>query len=297
MLAIEFWSHSHFVPLVTVNAAPPTRRCVDSNGDVHFNSGDRERPFVLLTGYFDESGTHAGSSLALMAGFMGDARQWRKFEKRTSKLFKRFRVDIFHSIDVKRGDKDFEGWSVNRKIEFFDEFQHIVNETLERGFASIIKTEDYDYYSNLKWPRGTRKDSLYGLLFRASLSSIVDGALTVERWMHGTGPTLHIVLESGHRNAPDAVRLYDFFQKKFSVQSKALAGLTFKSKEGCLPLAAADLFAYSAYREEVGGKPIGVPMKPTKADRSYRGNAFRIVIERETLDALHRQTIMMSREE
>jgi hypothetical protein len=42
---------------------------------------------MTLTGYFDESGTHAGSELMLMAGFVGDARQWRKFEKRAGKLF------------------------------------------------------------------------------------------------------------------------------------------------------------------------------------------------------------------
>ena len=86
---------------------------------------------MVLTAYFDESGTHAGSPLSAMSGFVGDARQWRKFEKRVGKLFKRKRVDVFHTIDVRRGDKDFEGWSVNEKIEFLDEFQHIINETLE----------------------------------------------------------------------------------------------------------------------------------------------------------------------
>jgi hypothetical protein len=62
-----------------------------------------------FTAYFDESGTHAGSPVSVMAGFVGDARQWRKFEKRAAKLFRRFRVDVFHTIDVRRTDKDFAG--------------------------------------------------------------------------------------------------------------------------------------------------------------------------------------------
>jgi hypothetical protein len=66
---------------------------------------------MIFTAYLDESGTHAGAELSAMAGFVGDARQWRKFEKRAGKLFKRFRVDVFHTIDVRRTDKDFEGWS------------------------------------------------------------------------------------------------------------------------------------------------------------------------------------------
>lgn len=112
---------------------------------------------VILTAYFDESGTHGGSALSVMAGFIGDARQWRKFKKRTSKLFMRFGVDIFHTIDLKRTDKDFEGWKVDRKIKFLDEFQHVINETLERGFASILRQADYDYYRNLYWPPKARK--------------------------------------------------------------------------------------------------------------------------------------------
>jgi hypothetical protein len=251
---------------------------------------------MVLTAYFDESGTHAGSKLSLMAGFVGDARQWRKFEKRATKLFQRFRVDVFHSIDVKRTDKDFAGWTVNRKIEFLDEFQHIVNETLERGFASILRSTDYDYYANLPWPKGTRKDSVYGLLFRASLSSATEAAIAVPRWAFNDEPRLHVVLESGHRNAPDAVRLYEFFGEKFGQQAKPLAGLTFATKQDCLPLAAADLFAYSAYRQEAGGKPIGIPIKPTKSDQSYKGNAYRVVLERETLDALHQQAIIIANE-
>ena len=58
-------------------------------------------------------------------------------------------------------------------------------------------------------------------------------------------PHLHVVLEDGHANARDAVRVYNWAQARFA-QSRALAGLTFAKKNDTLPLAAADLFAYSA---------------------------------------------------
>jgi hypothetical protein len=66
----------------------------------------------------------------------------------------------------------------------------IINETLERGFASILRNDDYEYYASLPWPKGARRDSKYGLLFRASLSSITDAALTVERWAFIDEPKL-----------------------------------------------------------------------------------------------------------
>ena len=137
---------------------------------------------MVFTAYFDESGTHAGAEVSGIAGFVGNARQWRKFEKRATKLFARFRVDVFHTIDVRHSDKDFEGWKVDRKIEFLDEFQHIINDTLESGVASFIRNEDYKYYSNLNWPKKTRRDSKYGILFRACLSQTIDTNRAYPDW-------------------------------------------------------------------------------------------------------------------
>lgn len=250
-----------------------------------------ERRFMILTGYFDESGTHGSSPVVVMAGFIGDARQWRKFEKRCARLFKRFRVDIFHTIDIKRSDDDFAGWSVDRKIEFVDEFQHIVNDTLESGFAAILTREDYRYYENLPWPKGTRRDSLYGILFRACVSGAVDGALKIGHAFNGTEPRLNIVLESGHKNAGDTIRIYDFIRGVVGRPSRALNGLTFASKADCLPLAAADLFAYNAWSLEVGSKATWKLTRPPKSDASYRGNAYRIPINRDTLLSLYQQAI------
>lgn len=249
---------------------------------------------MVITGYFDESGTHGPAEVSVMAGFVGNERQWRKFEKRSSKLFGRFKVDIFHTIDIKRTDKDFIGWSVDKKIEFIDEFHHIINETLEFGFSSILKSEDYRYYQSLDWPKKARKDSKYTILFRAVMSAMIDGVTASPEWVGIYEPKLHVILEGGHPNADDAVRLYKFMKQRLGENSKALSNLAFAAKQKCLPLAAADLFAYSAYGKEVGAKPIGQSRKPTKASNSYRGNMYRIDLNRDTLDLLHEQALTLA---
>ena len=242
---------------------------------------------MILTGYFDESGTHAGAEISGMAGFVATERQWRKFEKRATKLFERFHVDVFHTIDVRRTDKDFEGWTVDRKIEFLDEFQHIINETSEFGTAAFIRADDYKYYKSLVWPRKARPDSKYTILFRACLGDAIHNISTMSL---GLEPHLHFVLEDGHENANDALRAYNYV-KGLIGGSRALAGLTFDNKKTCLPLAAADLVAYTAWGKEVGQKPIGIATKPTKSEASYRGNMSRIMIDRVILDGLHAQAI------
>lgn len=245
-----------------------------------------------LTGYFDESGTHGGAAVSGMAGFVGDKRQWAKFEKRTGKLFARYRVKVFHAVDVRRTKNDFAGWSVDRKIEFLDDFQHIINETLENGVAAFIAEADYDYYCGLNWPKGTRRDSKYGILFRACLSQTIDAVAGVPSMIE---QRLRVVLEDGHRNREDAVRIYGWAEGRIG-QHRALSGLTFGGKVGCLPLAAADLFAYSSWGAEVGQKPIGTPKMPGNADTSYRNNLFRVLLTRDSLDSLHKQAIVFAQE-
>jgi hypothetical protein len=190
-----------------------------------------ERVFMILTGYFDESGVHKSSPITMMAGFVADARQWRSYEKRVTKLFRRFKVDIFHAIDVRRGDDCFAGWTVNKKMSFLDEFHHIINETTEIGFNSVITDEDYRWYLALKRPANVRAHSKYAILVRASLSSAVDSAIRVERWATGSEPSLNVVLELGHKNSGEALDFYEQVRTMYPGR-KALGGSHISIKEG-----------------------------------------------------------------
>jgi hypothetical protein len=102
---------------------------------------------------------------------------------------------------------------VDRKIQFLGEFHHIINETIELGYAPILREEDYKYYLLLPWSKKARKDARYTLLFRACMADAIDGVLSVGRLSRGSEPRLNVVLESGHKNAGDVIRLHDFFQK------------------------------------------------------------------------------------
>ncbi len=249
---------------------------------------------MILTAYFDESGVHAGSPVSVMAGFIGDARQWRKFEKRAAKLFNRYRVDIFYAIDIKRSDKDFKDWTVDKKIVFWDEFSHITNETLEAGFSAVLRDDEYhQFYADRQRPAKVLKDLKYGILFRAALSAAVDEVLSVTRWKDGKEPSLNIVLESGHSNAGDTVRLYELWKRNLPHKHPgALSGLTFQSKANCLPLAAADLIAYGTYQLEIGNDILGKSKKPLKADASYRFHVYRVGIDKESLESLYFNSLL-----
>jgi hypothetical protein len=127
-------------------------------------------------------------------------------------------------------------------------------------------------------------------MFRACLAQVVD---TIGHIQQLREPRLHVVLEDGHRNAEDAVRNYNWVRDRLP-NHRALAGLTFGNKRECLPLAAADNFAYAAWGDKSGQKPIGILKRPSKSEPSYRGNAFWIDLNRDSLNSLHEQAIQMA---
>ena len=47
---------------------------------------DPERLIVIFTAYFDEADTHGPSPDIIMAGFLGHAFQWRRFQKKLAKI-------------------------------------------------------------------------------------------------------------------------------------------------------------------------------------------------------------------
>lgn len=251
---------------------------------------------MILTAYIDESGTHGPSPLSVMAGYVADARQWRNHEKRIAKLFRRFRVDVFHAIDVKRGDRPFEGWSVDKKLSFMDEIGFICND-LELGFTAVLWAADYEaFYAKKDRPKKVVQDTKYGILFRAVFAGFMRGVGQNRNWSpHGK---LKAVLESGHRNSADAVRLYDLVHEKVSTRAQqCLGGITFKTKADCLPLAAADHLAYATYLGWTGGKAIGQWKAGVPKMRSnYRKNCFNTVIDRDALEAMYQQSLELHEE-
>jgi len=107
---------------------------------------------------------------------------------------------------------------------------------------------------------------------------------------------LHIVLEDGHNNAEDAARIYKWVQDRVKAR-RAVAGLTFRNKKDCLPLAAADYFAYIAWGENQA-KDRPRSGKESCQIRSLLSRQY--VLDRfktaNSLDSLHEQAIKFAQE-
>lgn len=252
----------------------------------------------------DESGTHGGSPVTMMSGYIGNFTQWRTFEKQASRLFRKNHVPIFHAKEFWDNDSYFKNWPFNRKVAFADDLSDIIHKTLEVGFCAALKNADYDeVYVAGDRPKKVPQDTKYGLCFRVCLSFAAEVALgkwASDNWATHKRKTVNLVLEQGHKNAGDAVRLYNFLKENLLDEYKYFLGsISFASKRDCLPLAAADLLAFSAYRIELGPsqKKKKFTIKgPLRSEVSYKKNVYRIDISKRALAELKTSLLLMDAE-
>ena len=161
---------------------------------------------MILTSYLDESGTHGGD-VTIMAGFLADARQWRKFEKRTIEAVRSLPRRYFsrHGRESAATRILRAGRLIGRS-EFLDEFQHIINETTEMGYAAILLEKDYQVLP-LAAVAAERRGRMPDTRFCSAPAwrTRIDGILSIDRLKYRSEPRLHVALESGGPNPGDVI--------------------------------------------------------------------------------------------
>jgi hypothetical protein len=213
---------------------------------------DPERIFVILTAYFDESGTHGDSPATVVAGLVGSTRQWAGFEAGVNRLKGKYGFQEFHTKKFKKNQGDFKGWDDPKKTAFLADLTALVATGLAGGATSTLSNSRfYDEYRQPNVPSKGQFDSKYGLCFRLCLLHLLEVAALRAR--RNKPCQLHVVIESGHANWGGA---QDIFQEMKRTIAKAhpkvvLATFSLADKDECDPLLIADYVAHVAFLRAV----------------------------------------------
>jgi Protein of unknown function (DUF3800) len=211
------------------------------------------RLFVILTAYLDESGTHTGSPVTVVGGVLANARQWSNFEKRFRAAKKKHGFDVFRTKNFKDRSGKFSGWSNAERVALIDDLSVIATDELFVCAASMAISNDEDraIMRDGNAPKKVRLPSAYGLCIQECLWHF---ALEAERRKsRGRLPVLHVVCESGHKNAGDAERIFGDLKTTFKEAGLEVLGtITFAGKDVCDPLMLADFIVQVRFLKELG---------------------------------------------
>lgn len=130
-----------------------------------------------MTAYLDESGTHDGSRLTVMAGWVGYADRWREFDRNWSALLRRplahrGSITHIHGKDLRQGSKQFRGWPAEDRRQLAMIASGMAQEHAIFSISVLLNNNDYEriYIGTDRALRRHRAaiDSKYGVCFRIS---------------------------------------------------------------------------------------------------------------------------------
>lgn len=215
---------------------------------------------MIVRTYIDESGTH-GSPYIVMGGYVATLEQWAEFEAAWPQFLAKYRVKTFHSKDIRQGKGAFAKMPLPERREFIDQAEKLANYYLSFRFIMYLGLDEYrEHYA--KPEKGVRRDSAYGMCFRGVTSEL---PRLVEKFI-GQFDDLQLVLEGGHKNVGDVVRIHsEVAAAQPIIRRSRIGALTLGGKD-VFGLHVADAMAFAGFRDAMENDAAwakeGVPRSP-----------------------------------
>ena len=171
----------------------------------------------VFTAFLDESGTHGKVSRnTVMAGFVGHESEWVVFENGWQKLLERNpEIETVHGRHLIPRRGFYHRWPDEKYWQFIVEIAGIMRSSQLLAMMVTIDNAGYMEYRKRLISGKRRYDSAYGMCFRYCLTKW-SRMLALANQANQTDERLSFVVELGHKNAGDAVRIFQEAKQRVS---------------------------------------------------------------------------------
>lgn len=196
----------------------------------------------MLVCYLDDSGKDPQNRCTTLAGYVARDTEWVAFEQDVETWFTEFGVRALHAKELHDTLGEFAGWPVLKKQAFVSRICQARNPHAIKGVSVGTAKDKY-----AAWRRSSGKTGIltpYAFSFNAILDHLLRDT-EAGRLAHAEG--MRFVIELGHENNPDAVRVFQEVREKLGL-ADVLRDITFVSKNDCRAIQLADLWAFYSRR-------------------------------------------------
>jgi len=199
---------------------------------------------VNFVGYFDDSGTHKGAGIVVVAGAIATAGRWDKLSREWQSTIKPWGLQRkhFHMTDFVTGKGDYRGWTVDAKAARLAELVKIIRKHVRVLIGNAVMEADFEEISK-RYPRNN-----FGSAYRFCAFLVAPAVDAWRRQSPRRGPVT-LIFEAGNKLLNEYGRIlneagrFEHLREKFGYSSIAQG-----TKSEMVPLQAADLIAYATYK-------------------------------------------------
>lgn len=222
------------------------------------------RSLAVWQVYFDDSGTHSGSEIAVAACYMAPVRQWKRFDTAWNKMRSTESFDVFHMTEFVARRGEFKGWDDQERDRVIRRLIGIINQYTTQGFAIALPKADYDSVIPEDFKKKLGKHH-YTWCVKMCFGEI-------EKWRQSCSLTepMEYIFESGTKGATG--ELLDTFFKYSKTQTDSLpryglqqGAYSFQKKVETVRLQAADILAWETCYQMKNVTFASQPKTPRKS--------------------------------
>lgn len=234
---------------------------------------------VLSEVYFDESGTHAGSPMITMAGYLFKREQAQRFSRDWAKCLERLGLPAAHMTDCATGNGDYASMSMSQRVLS----EKLLIETIKKrsvlGFSFAVDPQLYD---EVMGPFAATM-SAYSYLLTVAVAGVRQWANTA-----GFQGRISYFFESGHQHASEANQYMNMIAKYGPDVADFMFynAHAFLDKKDALPLQAADMLAW-LHRNHI--------MKAQAGRTKPRADFLALVRPKDLAGEITREHLLMTR--
>jgi hypothetical protein len=88
--------------------------------------GSCDRSNAVVVAYFDESGTHSGSGVFAIAGYVAAQEDWIKFETDWKRVLRSAGISYFHMVEYENRCGPFATWGEEKRHEVLTDLLAVI---------------------------------------------------------------------------------------------------------------------------------------------------------------------------
>jgi Protein of unknown function (DUF3800) len=195
--------------------------------------------------YFDDSGTHSESEIAVASCYIAPRNQWDSFVRNLDEAREKHGFDCFHMADFMARQKEFIQWDDRKGARALESVSCIIKTRITVGFSCAVPKKSWDQYmpDRYKAVVGGRHytfavRSVMGIIeqWRKKFAYTQPMQYVFDRMSQGKGEIM-AVMDTAIRHPKDCLEKYGAVKD----------GYSFQDKRAFKPLQAADMLAWETY--------------------------------------------------
>jgi len=199
--------------------------------------------------YFDDSGTHRESSIAVAACYVSTAELWERFRADWRRIMEEEAFSCFHMADFASRSGEFSGWDEEKRRRVLRKLCATINIRIRSGFVGAVNKRDYD---DLVSGEFRRYCGSFHYTYAVRTCATAIGLW--RRQFEGSGTLRYVFDRMGANSGKgEIMRVMDEARKTSKREALGtgvivLGGYSFEDKKDFLPLQAADILAWAGFQ-------------------------------------------------